>query len=114
MSALLPNSSLSAGDLSLDLVDVPSDQSVAGTPQTGAIDLGTIGGVEFGVWEMTDGAMSDVEAEEVFIVLSGRAVVEFDDGTAPLHLKTGDVGRFAAGTRTVWTVTEPLRKVFLT
>lgn len=114
MSALEPNSSLPIGDLSLEMADVPEEQSVAGSPQTGAVDLGTLGGVEFGVWEMSTGTMSDIEADEIFVVLSGLAVVEFDDGTEPLHLKAGDIGRFAAGTRTVWTVTEPLRKVFLT
>lgn len=96
------------------MADVPQQQSLGGSPRTGAVDLGTLGGVEFGVWEMSTGTMSDVEADEIFVVLSGRAVVEFDDGTASLHLKPGDLARFAAGTRTVWTVTEPLRKVFLT
>jgi uncharacterized cupin superfamily protein len=114
VSALQTNSCLSAGDLSLELIGVPEEQSLGGDPQTGAVDLGVLGGVEVGVWEMTNGTMRDVEADEIFIVLSGQAVVEFDDGTAPLHLKAGDVGRFSAGTRTVWTVTERLRKVFLT
>lgn len=95
MSALQTNSCLSAGDLSLELIGVPEEQSLGGDPQTGAVDLGVLGGVEVGVWEMTNGTMRDVEADEIFIVLSGRAVVEFDDGTAPLHLKAGDVGRFS-------------------
>ena len=58
--------------------------------------------------------MSDVEADEVFVVLSGAATVEFDDGTASLTLGPGDVVHLAEGARTVWTVTETLRKVYLT
>jgi uncharacterized cupin superfamily protein len=34
-------------------------------------------------------------------------------GTAPLELGPGDVVRLAAGTGTVWTVAETLRKVYL-
>ena len=69
---------------------------------------------KMGVWEMTPGVMRDVEADEVFVVLSGAATVQFADGTAPLTLKPGDVVRLAEGTETVWTVTERLRKVYLT
>ena len=64
--------------------------------------------------KMTPGVMSDVEADEVFVVLAGAATVEFDDGSAPLTLGPGDVVRLADGARTVWTVTETLRKVYLT
>ncbi len=93
---------------------VSADQTVAGEPRTGVATLGEFGGLEVGVWEMTPGVMSDVEAEELFVVLSGAATVEFDDGSPTLTLARGDVVRFAAGTKTVWTVTETLRKVYLT
>jgi uncharacterized cupin superfamily protein len=63
---------------------------------------------------MTPGTMSDVEADEVFVVLSGSATVEFGDDTPALQLGAGDVARLAAGAETVWTVTETLRKVYLT
>jgi uncharacterized cupin superfamily protein len=66
-----------------------------------------------GVWEMTPGVMSDVESDEVFVVLSGSATVEFDDEGETLHIEAGDVVRLAAGARTVWSVTETLRKVYL-
>ncbi|MUL80462.1 cupin domain-containing protein [Mycobacterium sp. CBMA247] len=114
MTALGSNCSITAPTIALELTDVRTDQLIAGRPQTGTAELGTIGDVEIGVWEMTEGTMRDVEAEEVFVVLTGRAVVEFDDGTAPLHLQSGDVARLAAGARTVWTVTERLRKVYIT
>jgi uncharacterized protein len=93
---------------------VPAEQSRGGEPATAAVDIGEFGGWSAGVWEMTPGVMSDVEADEVFVVLSGSATVEFADGTAALHLGPGDVVRLAAGTETVWTVTETLRKVYLT
>ncbi|MDH6197340.1 putative cupin superfamily protein [Mycobacterium frederiksbergense] len=114
MTALESNCSITAGTIALEFTDVPNDQLVIGRPQTGTAGLGTLGDVEIGVWEMTEGTMRDVEAEEVFVVLAGRAVVEFEDGAAALHLQAGDVARLAAGARTVWTVTERLRKVYLT
>ena len=92
---------------------VPHAQVVDGRPQTGVGSLGNFAGLEVGVWEMTPGVMRDVEADEVFVVLSGAATVEFADGTAPLTLEPGDVVRLAAGAETVWTVTETLRKVYL-
>jgi uncharacterized protein len=93
---------------------VPQEQVVDGRPQTGAGTLGNFAGLEVGVWEMTPGVMRDVEADEVFVVISGSATVEFADGTAPLTLGPGDVVRLAEGAATVWTVTETLRKVYLT
>lgn len=108
------NSVVHAAALFVEHEDVASDQVVDGHPRTGAGQLGRFGDLEMGVWEMTPGVMRDVEADEVFVVLSGAAIVEFDDDTPPLSLTAGDVVRLAEGTRTVWTVTETLRKVYLT
>ena len=113
MTALESNGVLRAAHVPVELVEVPADQSVAGRPRTGSVELGTLGEVEVGIWEMTEGTMTDVESDEIFVVLCGRATVEFADGTAPLTLP-GDVARLAAGARTTWTVTERLRKVYLT
>lgn len=109
-----PNTVVHAAARSVALEDVAADQLVDGTPRTGVAPLGEFGGLELGVWEMTPGVMRDVESEEVFVVLSGSAVVEFEDGTTPLRVSAGDVVRLAGGARTVWTVTETLRKVYLT
>ena len=46
---------------------------------------------------MTPGVMRDVEAEELFVVLSGAATVEFDDDSPALTLGAGDVVRLAKG-----------------
>lgn len=103
-----------AATLDLPHEPVPADQAVGGEPRTGVTTLGEFGGLEVGVWEMTRGVMRDVEADELFVVLSGSATVEFADGTSPLQLGPGDVVRLAEGSETVWTVTETLRKVYLT
>ena len=67
-----------------------------------------------GVWEHTPGVSTDVEADEVFVVLSGSATVSFDDpALEPIELRAGSVARLTAGMRTVWTVRETLRKVYI-
>ncbi len=109
-----PNSVVHAATEWLEHQQVPAEQSLRGDPHTGTAELGMFGGLEVGVWEMTPGVMRDVEAEELFVVLSGAATVAFDDGTPPITLGAGDVARLAKGTKTVWTVTETLRKVYLT
>jgi uncharacterized cupin superfamily protein len=109
-----PNSAVTAATIDIATEPVPAGQSVSGQPRTGVLALTEFGGLEVGVWEMTPGAMSDVEADELFVVLSGSATVEFGDDTPPLQLRAGDVVRLAAGTETVWTVTQTLRKVYLT
>lgn len=109
-----PNTLVPAADLDLILEPVPADQSVSGAPQSGAVALDEFGGLEIGVWEMTPGVMTDVEADEVFVVLSGSGSVEFADGSPAMQLGPGSLVRLKAGTSTVWTVTETLRKVYLT
>jgi uncharacterized protein len=109
-----PNSSVHAAALALDHQAVPAEQSAGGAPTTAAAAVGKFDGLEVGIWEMTQGVMTDVEADEVFVVLTGAATVEFADGAPTLTLGPGDVVRLAAGAETVWTVTETLRKVYLT
>ena len=113
MTHLLANQCVAAATLVLDLHDLPADQVVAGTPRVGSVELGTIGDGSVGVWEHSPGVSTDVEADEFFIVLSGAGGVAFDNGTPPLALKAGTVGRLAAGTATTWTVTETLRKIYV-
>ncbi len=104
-----------AAGVVLEHEPVPEAQLVAGAPTTGWASLGeTVDGSEVGVWEMTPGAMSDVEADEVFVVLRGHATVEFSDGRPAIELAPGSVARLDAGAETVWTVTETLRKVYVT
>ena len=109
-----PNTVIRAAALALTHEPVPAEQSVAGDPSTAASTLTHVGGLEVGVWEMSVGTMTDVEADEVFVVLAGAATVEFADGTSAQQLRPGDIGRLAAGAQATWTVTETLRKIYLT
>jgi len=103
-----------AASLELDLEPLPADQVVQGSPATGFAELGGFGGTELGVWEHTPGASTDVESDEVFVVLSGSATVSFDDPALdPIELRAGSIARLTAGMRTVWTVRETLRKVYI-
>jgi uncharacterized protein len=108
-----PNSVIHAAALKMEHSPVPVDQSVQGAPSTATVAFGDFAGRDVGAWEMSPGTMTDVETDEVFVVLAGAATVDFDDGTASLRLGPGDVVRLAEGTHTVWTVTETLRKVYL-
>jgi uncharacterized cupin superfamily protein len=67
--------------------------------------------VERGVWEITPGVVADVEADEMFVVLSGRATIDFEDGPT-LEVGPGDVVVLPEGAVTRWTVHETLRKVY--
>lgn len=84
-----------------------------GAPTAAVTTLAEVAGAEVGVWEMSPGTVTDVEADEVFVVLSGRATLAVEGG-ATLELGPGSVMRLADGARTTWTVTETLRKVYVT
>jgi uncharacterized cupin superfamily protein len=64
-----------------------------------------------GVWQITQGTVTDQEADELFVVTAGRATVHVEGGPT-LELAPGVMGVLAEGARTTWTVHEPLRKVF--
>lgn len=97
----------------LEPVALDPSQVVAGTPTVSELVLSESadGRVVRGIWEMTPGVVTDTEADEVFVVLSGRATIEFSDGTA-LEVGAGDVAVLAEGAQTRWTVHETLRKVY--
>ncbi|MFC5125280.1 cupin domain-containing protein [Pseudoclavibacter helvolus] len=88
---------------------------MSGEPTTAALELGAFAGAEFGLWEMSAGSMFDVEADEVFLVISGTATVEFlEPALPPIDLEPGSIVRLGEGMRTRWTVTgAPLRKLYL-
>ena len=67
--------------------------------------------LEVGVWR-SDPATYDYlfEGDEAFHVLEGAATVELPDSGETVDLKVGDVAYFSAGTRSVWTITEPFKK----
>lgn len=108
------NHATALGALELEHARVPEDQQVDGAPTTGYLEVGSVGGAEVGVWEMSVGAMSDTEADEVFVVLSGEARIELLDEGRALDIGVGDLVRLSAGTRTIWSVSAPLRKLYIT
>jgi uncharacterized cupin superfamily protein len=110
---LEPNTVVAALDVVIPMQPVSDEQVVAGSPETGSVPLSSVGDAELGVWEMTPGSMSDVETEEIFIVLAGRARVDFVATGESVELGPGSVGRLSEGTATVWTVAETLRKIYL-
>lgn len=85
---------------------------VAGAPAAGSRALAAVAGVEVGVWEMSPGTATDVEVDEVFVVLSGAATVSFEDGES-VELGPGSVVRLRAGEHTTWVVRETLRKIYV-
>jgi uncharacterized cupin superfamily protein len=113
-NALLPpNQAVDGHALALPRAPLDADKCIAGTPQVGLRPLGELGGIGFGVWELGPSTSRDIEADEVFVVLSGRATVAFGDGTPPLQLQPGSIARLAAGSATTWTITETLRKLYI-
>ena len=101
-----------AAHVSVPLEPVPAELVLAGAPRWGTVVLGTIEGAELGVWELTPGAMTDTEVDEIFVVLGGEAELTMPDGEV-LSLRAGSVGRLSAGAATSWVVTSTLRKVYL-
>lgn len=93
---------------------LPSAVVRSGSPGTGIRELGAFRGLDMGIWEMTEGAAVDTEADEVFIVLAGSARVDFIEPALPsIEVRAGSVVRLAEGMQTLWTVHETLRKVYI-
>lgn len=86
---------------------------VAGSVTTAARAVASEGDMEVGVWEHSVGTSTDTEVQEVFVVLAGAGTVTCEQG-GQIELAPGVVGLLEAGARTTWTITEPLRKVWIT
>jgi hypothetical protein len=100
------------GQVAVPLAPLPPDQTIAGAPAAGSLELAAPPGLEVGIWEHSAGTSTDVEADEVFVVLSGRATIEAEGGPIT-EVGPGDVVTLRAGARTTWTVHETLRKVYV-
>lgn len=109
----VPGFALPVRDAVLEPVELDPSQVIAGAPEVSELVLSESadGRVVRGIWQMTPGVVTDTEADELFVVLSGRATIEFSDGTA-LDVGPGDVAVLTEGARTRWTVHETLRKVY--
>lgn len=117
MSELLPdgaNAVVHGRSAIVPLEPVPADEVDEGSPRQGTLELGALGGVETGIWELRDGSVYDTEIDELFVVISGGATVKLLDEGRSVEVKPGDVMRLTAGTRTQWIVPDHIRKVYLT
>ncbi|MET0735950.1 MAG: cupin domain-containing protein [Microbacterium sp.] len=115
MTRLTSGVAADAAHLPVPYEPVPRDKVVAGIPMTRWIDLDEASDRTVGIWEHTAGVSRDVEADEVFVVLAGDARIEFEEpALPPIELRPGSVVRLEAGMRTIWTVRETLRKVYIT
>ena len=68
-----------------------------------------------GVWEHEKGTSFDEEAEEMFVIISGKGKITILQTGEVLLLKPGFVGALQPGTKTRcrWDFEENLRKVFI-
>ncbi|MEU1201321.1 cupin domain-containing protein [Streptomyces sp. NPDC005813] len=64
-----------------------------------------------GIWQITPGVVTDTEANELFVVVSGRATIEVEGGD-DIEVGPGDAAILREGDRTTWTVHETLRKAY--
>jgi uncharacterized protein len=104
----------------LELTELPQElQQPALSPQpvrTGAASLPGTPHLTSGIWEHSPGVSTDVEVEEVFVVVSGTGrIVLLDQPEEPvLELEVGTVVHLTEGARTRWEIDEPgLRKVYV-
>ncbi len=97
-----------------ELTPDPLDPSqvVSGNPQVSAHELLETDTLAVGIWQHTAGVSTDVEVDEIFVVLTGRASIEVAGGPT-LVVGPGDVGVLEAGAETTWTVHEDLRKIYI-
>lgn len=111
---------LAVADAELEPEELDPAQVVSGSPRVASrvlhrVQVGDAGSggrvVERGVWEITPGVVTDIEADELFVVLCGRATIVFAGGET-LEVGPGDVVVLPEGAVTRWTVHETLRKVY--
>jgi uncharacterized protein len=100
-------------DASLEPSPLDPAQIVSGTPEVSEKLLweSADGRQLKGIWQITPGVVTDVEEEELFVVVSGRATVAVEGGPV-LEVGPGDLGVLHRGDRTTWTVHETLRKAY--
>lgn len=102
----------------IELEAVDAADTVSGSPRQGIAELGTMGSADVGIWELREGVVADTEVDELFVVLSGGARIEFLDADnnvidEPVEVSQGDVMRLVGGSRTRWTVENHIRKVYI-
>lgn len=105
--------SFQAHDIPLAHLALDPARDPSGAVTTAVTSVASEGDMEVGVWEHSVGTSTDTEVEEVFVVITGEGTVTCDGG-GRIDLAPGVVGLLPAGAQTTWTVTAPLRKVWIT
>ncbi|MFD3543593.1 cupin domain-containing protein [Streptomyces sp. NPDC058662] len=100
-------------DAELEADELDPEQIVSGDPVvTGRVLWESADGRQVrGIWQITPGVVTDIEADELFVVVSGRATIEVEGG-ATLEVGPGSACVLREGDRTTWTVHETLRKAY--
>ncbi|MFF5702583.1 cupin domain-containing protein [Streptomyces sp. NPDC012794] len=100
-------------DAELEPEELDPAQVVSGTPVvTGKVLWESADGSQVrGIWQITPGVVTDTEADELFVVVSGRATIEVEGG-AGFEVGPGSACVLKKGDRTTWTVHETLRKAY--
>ncbi|MER7201466.1 hypothetical protein CG723_07100 [Streptomyces sp. CB01635] len=100
-------------DAELEPEPLDPEQVISGAPVvTGKVLWESVDGKQLrGIWQITPGVVTDTEANELFVVVSGRATVEVEGGQT-LEVGPGDAAVLREGDRTTWTVHETLRKAY--
>ena len=101
-----------AARVEVPLEPIAPAQVQEGRPRSGVVTVPAVDGLAAGIWEHTAGVSTDVETDELFVVLTGRATIEVEGGPT-LEVGPGDLGVLEAGARTRWVVHKALRKVFV-
>ncbi|MFE2377135.1 cupin domain-containing protein [Streptomyces sp. NPDC059398] len=100
-------------DAELEPEPLDAAQIVSGDPVvTGKVLWESPDGTQLrGIWQITPGVVTDTEANELFVVVSGRATVAVEGGET-MRIGPGDACVLREGDRTTWTVHETLRKAY--
>ncbi|MFD3323732.1 cupin domain-containing protein [Streptomyces sp. NPDC058701] len=100
-------------DAELEAEELDPGQILAGEPVvTGKVLWESPDGKQIrGIWQITPGVVTDTEADELFVVVSGRATIEVEGG-GTLEVGPGSACVLREGDRTTWTVHETLRKAY--
>ncbi|MFJ9828299.1 cupin domain-containing protein [Streptomyces sp. NPDC101160] len=108
-----PSFAVHIPDADLEADPLDPAQIVSGTPEvSGKVLWESADGKQIrGIWQITPGVVTDTEANELFVVVSGRATVEVEGGET-LEIGPGDACVLREGDRTTWTVHETLRKAY--
>lgn len=106
----MTSDSFKAADMQLQVFPTAPERLTPGT-EIKAAQLWSRedGGEVVAVWEMTPGTLTDVQGNEAFVILSGRARIDFPDGRS-FEAGSGEAIVIAPGDVCSFTALETVRK----